>query len=98
VFLPALEKYCPSPASTANACCAILPTNIPSVATRTVAKSRLDIISSEDILIKTKDIVQELGYQLVYADTDSVFIKKKRRWIMSYLCFLQHSYIIVSEL
>ena len=32
---------------------------------------------SRDILIKTKDIVQELGYELVYADTDSVFIKKK---------------------
>jgi hypothetical protein len=28
-------------------------------------------------LIKTKDIVQELGYELVYADTDSVFIKRK---------------------
>jgi DNA polymerase elongation subunit (family B) len=32
---------------------------------------------SRDILIKTKDIVQSLGYQLVYADTDSVFIKRK---------------------
>src|SRR5205823_7206490 len=32
---------------------------------------------SRDILIKTKDIVQELEYELVYADTDSVFIKKK---------------------
>src|ERR671929_2192495 len=32
---------------------------------------------SRDILIKTKDIVQESGYELVYADTDSVFIKKK---------------------
>jgi DNA polymerase elongation subunit (family B) len=28
-------------------------------------------------LIKTKDIVQQLGYELVYADTDSVFIKRK---------------------
>jgi DNA polymerase elongation subunit (family B) len=28
-------------------------------------------------LIKTKDIVQQLGYELMYADTDSVFIKKK---------------------
>ena len=28
-------------------------------------------------MIKTKDIVQQLGYELVYADTDSVFIKKK---------------------
>ncbi|HEY6883746.1 MAG TPA: DNA polymerase domain-containing protein, partial [Nitrososphaeraceae archaeon] len=32
---------------------------------------------SRDILIRTKDIVQESGYELVYADTDSVFIKKK---------------------
>src|ERR1051325_6681328 len=29
---------------------------------------------SREVLIKTKDIVQELGYELVYADTDSVFI------------------------
>jgi len=28
-------------------------------------------------LIKTKDIVQELGYGLVYADIDSVFIKRR---------------------
>jgi DNA polymerase elongation subunit (family B) len=32
---------------------------------------------SRDILIKTKDIVQSLGYELIYADTNSVFIKKK---------------------
>jgi DNA polymerase-2 len=32
---------------------------------------------SREVLIKTKDIVQELGYKLVNADTDSVFIKKK---------------------
>jgi DNA polymerase-2 len=32
---------------------------------------------SREILIKTKDIVQQLGYELVYADTDSVFIKRK---------------------
>ena len=32
---------------------------------------------SRDILIKTKDIVQSLGYELVYADTDSVFVKSK---------------------
>jgi DNA polymerase elongation subunit (family B) len=32
---------------------------------------------SRDILIKTKDIVQGLGYELVYADTDSVFVKRK---------------------
>jgi DNA polymerase elongation subunit (family B) len=28
-----------------------------------------------EVLIKTKDIVQKLGYELIYADTDSVFIK-----------------------
>lgn len=32
---------------------------------------------SREVLIKTKDIVQRLGYELVYADTDSVFIKCK---------------------
>jgi DNA polymerase elongation subunit (family B) len=31
---------------------------------------------SREILIKTKDIVQGMGYQLLYADTDSVFLKK----------------------
>src|SRR2546427_9493893 len=31
---------------------------------------------SREVLIKTKDIVQELGFELVYADTDSVFLKK----------------------
>jgi DNA polymerase elongation subunit (family B) len=30
---------------------------------------------SREALIKTKDIVQKLGYELIYADTDSVFIK-----------------------
>jgi DNA polymerase elongation subunit (family B) len=30
---------------------------------------------SREVLIKTKDIVQKLGYELIYADTDSVFIK-----------------------
>jgi DNA polymerase elongation subunit (family B) len=30
---------------------------------------------SREILIKTKDIAQKLGYELIYADTDSVFIK-----------------------
>jgi DNA polymerase elongation subunit (family B) len=30
---------------------------------------------SREVLIRTKDIVQGLGYVLVYADTDSVFIK-----------------------
>jgi DNA polymerase elongation subunit (family B) len=33
---------------------------------------------SREILIKTKDIVQRLGYDLIYADTDSVFIKGKK--------------------
>jgi DNA polymerase elongation subunit (family B) len=31
---------------------------------------------SREVLIKTKDIVQGLGFELVYADTDSVFLKK----------------------
>jgi len=31
---------------------------------------------SREVLIKIKDIVQRLGYELVYADTDSVFIKR----------------------
>jgi DNA polymerase elongation subunit (family B) len=31
---------------------------------------------SREVLIKTKDIVQALGFELVYADTDSVFLKK----------------------
>jgi DNA polymerase elongation subunit (family B) len=30
---------------------------------------------SREILIKTKDVVQKFGYELIYADTDSVFIK-----------------------
>jgi DNA polymerase-2 len=30
---------------------------------------------SREILIKTKDVVQKLGYELIYADTDSIFIK-----------------------
>jgi DNA polymerase elongation subunit (family B) len=34
---------------------------------------------SREVLIKTKDIVQGLGYELVYADTDSVFIKGKSK-------------------
>jgi DNA polymerase elongation subunit (family B) len=32
---------------------------------------------SREILIKTKDIVQGLRFELVFADTDSVFLKKK---------------------
>ena len=31
-----------------------------------------------EILIKTKDIVQGLGFELLYADTASVFLKKDR--------------------
>jgi DNA polymerase elongation subunit (family B) len=31
---------------------------------------------SREVLIKTKDIVQRLGFELLYADTDSVFLKK----------------------
>ena len=30
---------------------------------------------SREILIKTKDIVQKLGCELIYADTDSIFIE-----------------------
>jgi DNA polymerase elongation subunit (family B) len=30
---------------------------------------------SREVLIKTKNVVQKLGYELIYADTDSVFIK-----------------------
>jgi DNA polymerase elongation subunit (family B) len=30
---------------------------------------------SREILLKAKEIVQGLGYELVYADTDSVFLK-----------------------
>jgi DNA polymerase elongation subunit (family B) len=30
---------------------------------------------SREILIKTKDVVQRFGYELIYADTDSVFVK-----------------------
>ena len=32
---------------------------------------------SREILLKTKDIVQELGFDLIYADTDAAFIHKK---------------------
>jgi DNA polymerase elongation subunit (family B) len=31
---------------------------------------------SRDILLKTKDIVQGLGYELIYADTDAAFVHK----------------------
>jgi DNA polymerase-2 len=30
---------------------------------------------SREVLIKTKDVIQMLGYELIYSDTDSVFIK-----------------------
>jgi DNA polymerase elongation subunit (family B) len=30
---------------------------------------------SREILIKTKDVVRKFGYELIYADTDSVFVK-----------------------
>ena len=29
-----------------------------------------------EVFIETKDILQELGFELVYVDTDSVFLKK----------------------
>jgi DNA polymerase elongation subunit (family B) len=32
---------------------------------------------ARQILLKTKDIVQEAGFDLIYADTDAVFLKKK---------------------
>ena len=31
---------------------------------------------ARDVLIKTKDIVQEHGFELLYADTDAVFLRK----------------------
>ena len=33
---------------------------------------------ARQILLKTKDIVQRAGFELIYADTDAVFLKKKR--------------------
>jgi DNA polymerase elongation subunit (family B) len=32
---------------------------------------------ARQILLKTKDIVQRAGFELIYADTDAVFLKKK---------------------
>lgn len=32
---------------------------------------------SRETLLKTKDIVQQAGFELIYADTDAVFLKKK---------------------
>jgi DNA polymerase elongation subunit (family B) len=34
---------------------------------------------SREVLIETKDVVQKLGYELIYADTDSVFIKRNKQ-------------------
>jgi DNA polymerase, archaea type len=31
---------------------------------------------AREVLLKTKDIIQQLGFELIYADTDSVFLKK----------------------
>jgi DNA polymerase elongation subunit (family B) len=41
---------------------------------------------SREVLIKTKDIVQELGFELVYADTDSVFLKKSGASLQDFEC------------
>jgi len=34
---------------------------------------------SREILLKTKDIVQELGYELIYADSVAAFVHKVMR-------------------
>jgi DNA polymerase elongation subunit (family B) len=34
------------------------------------------ITLSREILLETKDIVQQAGFELIYADTDAVFLKK----------------------
>jgi DNA polymerase elongation subunit (family B) len=39
---------------------------------------------SRDILMKTKDIVQELGYELIYADTDAAFVHKDDATVQEY--------------
>jgi DNA polymerase elongation subunit (family B) len=39
---------------------------------------------SREVLIKTKDIVQAQGFELLYADTDSVFLKKEGAPIQEY--------------
>ena len=36
---------------------------------------------SRGVLIRTKDIVQRMGFELVYADTDSVFLKKNGAYL-----------------
>jgi DNA polymerase elongation subunit (family B) len=33
---------------------------------------------SREVLIETKDVVQKLGYELIYAETDSVFITRNK--------------------
>jgi DNA polymerase elongation subunit (family B) len=33
---------------------------------------------AREVLLKTKDIIQQLGFELVYADTDSVFLRKDK--------------------
>jgi hypothetical protein len=39
---------------------------------------------SRQILLKTKDIVQSSGFELIYADTDAVFLKKTHATKMDY--------------
>ena len=39
-----------------------------------------------EVLIKTKDIVQAHGFELVYADTDSVFLKKNNAALKDFEC------------
>jgi DNA polymerase elongation subunit (family B) len=41
---------------------------------------------SREVLIKTKDIIQGLGFELVYADTDSVFLKKNGGSLEDFEC------------
>ena len=39
---------------------------------------------SRQILLKTKDIVQSSGFEMIYADTDAVFLKRKTATKMDY--------------
>jgi len=41
---------------------------------------------SRKVLIKTKDVVQAHGFELVYADTDSVFLKKSSASLKDFEC------------
>jgi DNA polymerase elongation subunit (family B) len=41
---------------------------------------------SREVLIKTKDIVQAHGFELIYADTDSVFLKKNGASLKDFEC------------